>query len=208
MTIAAGRMAVPDDLIELGRVQSAHGIRGWLKIQPHSAQAETLLTSKVWWLQAPAALAGSGALSRPAPEPRRVLRCRPHGALLIAQLDDLDDRDLAQALKGWSIQMSRSSFAAPQEDEYYWADLIGCWVYGEDDSGQSVLIGLVSDMSDNGAHGVMHVARHDLDGDNALIPLHDAKGRAQEALVPFVDAHLNQVDLANKKITTNWPVNL
>lgn len=209
MSITTSRMAVPDDLVELGRVMSAHGVRGWIKVQPHSTQAQTLLTSKVWWLQAPVAPANTGALSCPAPEPRRVLRCRPHGATLIAELEGLDDRDLAQALKGWSIQMSRSSFAKPEEDEYYWVDLIGCWLYGEDDTGQAALIGQVSDMFDNGAHAVMQVVCHQTaSGDGEPAPLLDAKGRQQETLVPFVGAHVLQVDLANKKIVSNWPVDL
>lgn len=205
MSTAAGRTAVPDDLIELGRVLSAHGVRGWVKIQPHSAQAETLLSSKIWWLQAPVAPAGTGALSRPGPERRRVLFCRPHGATLIAQIEGLDDRDVAQSLKGWSILVPRSSFASPEEDEYYWVDLIGCWVYGEDDAGQRVLIGKVSDMSDNGAHAIMHVTRHaSVDGE----PVRDDKGRTQEALVPFVGAHVLKVDLDGRTIVSDWPAEL
>ena len=207
MSKAADPAVFPDDLVELGRIQSAHGVRGWIKILPHSTQAETLLKSKVWWLQAPVTPAETGALSRSAPEKKRVQFCRPHGAMLIAQLEGLNDRDIAHALKGSTILVPRSSFSKPQEDEYYWVDLIGCWLYGENEDGQSVLIGKVADMSDNGAHGVMHVARYALVQDQPE-PLLDAKGRAQETLVPFVAAHVLQVDLDQQKIISNWPADL
>ena len=40
---AAASNAAPADLIELGRITAAYGIKGWVKVQPHSAQAEVLL---------------------------------------------------------------------------------------------------------------------------------------------------------------------
>jgi 16S rRNA processing protein RimM len=50
-----GAATAPDDLIELGRIISAYGVRGWVKIQPHSAQGTVLRAAPVWWLVAPVA---------------------------------------------------------------------------------------------------------------------------------------------------------
>ena len=44
---------LPDDAIEIGRIVGAWGVKGWLKIQPYSAQPEALFSSKRWYLQPP-----------------------------------------------------------------------------------------------------------------------------------------------------------
>lgn len=115
------------------------------------------------------------------------------------------DRTQAETLKGWSVWVSRADFPEPGTDEYYWVDLVGCLLYGDDD-GQQVLIGEVTGVMDNGAHGILQVARvrPGPDGQNEF--LMDAKGRQLQALVPFVAAHVHTVDLENKQLFSNWPV--
>ena len=67
-----GAATAPDDLIELGRIISAYGVRGWVKIQPHSAQGTVLRAAPVWWLVAPVA-----PLAKPgAPVPHKVKQVR------------------------------------------------------------------------------------------------------------------------------------
>jgi len=43
--------ALPDDAIEVGRVLDAWGVKGWLKILPHSSDPEALFSSKSWFLK-------------------------------------------------------------------------------------------------------------------------------------------------------------
>ena len=70
-----------------------------------------------------------------------------------------------------------------------------------------MLLGRVADVTDNGVHAILQVDKLVLDADTqALIPALDAKGRQIEVLVPFVDAHLGVVDLAARRIETNWPI--
>jgi 16S rRNA processing protein RimM len=40
------------------------------------------------------------------------------------------------------------------------------------------------------------------------IPMLDAKGRPQEVLVPFVGAHVQDVDILKRRIETDWPFDL
>jgi 16S rRNA processing protein RimM len=42
---------LPADAIEVGRILDAWGLKGWLKILPHSASPEALFSSKRWFLQ-------------------------------------------------------------------------------------------------------------------------------------------------------------
>jgi 16S rRNA processing protein RimM len=217
--------AAPPDLIELGRIVSAYGIKGWVKIQPHSAQANVLLGTSVWWLKAPVPSGKQGAFSRhgsgaasavtvkagPGAQTRllqgssyRVQDSRFHADSVVAQLESVADRNQAEALKGYTVWAPRSAFPAPDEDEYYWVDLLGCRLYGEQGS-ETVLLGEIIEVIDNGAHGVLRVVRACETEGGVLEHLLNEKGRAQEVLVPFVQAHVHTVDLQNKSLYSNWP---
>lgn len=194
----------PHDLIELGRVVSAYGVRGWVKIQPHSSQAEVLLQCKQWWLKAPASrIGGAGALAPARKLP--VLSSRRHGSTVVAQLDGILDRTVAETLKGHTIWVPRGEFPAANEDEVYWADLIGCRLYGQSED-KPALIGQVVNVSDNGAHAVLHVARGHIDEQDQVILQKDQKGRSIEVLVPFVRAHVHTVDIDAKRLDSDWPL--
>jgi 16S rRNA processing protein RimM len=196
----------PDDLIELGRIVSAYGIKGWVKIQPHSTQAEVLLKASTWWLRAPlSSLEESGVLSRALPA--KVLACRPQGLTVVANLDTVPDRDRAEAMKGHTVWVPRAAFPKPDPDEYYWVDLIDCRLFGLLDD-QPALIGKVIEVLDNGAHAVLRVARAAQDQQGGLVLQKNDKGRYVEILVPFVNAHVHTVDIANKRLESNWPVEL
>lgn len=182
---------------------SAYGVRGWVKVQPHSSDAHTLLAADVWWLQAPVPPGKTGALS--SPRPARVLASRPQGATVVAQLDSVPDRDCAKTMKAHTVWVSREKFPAADDDEFYWVDLIGCLLFGEHE-GQPALIGQVVEVIDNGAHGILRVARATQDTAGELTFVQSDKGRVEDVLVPFVRAHVHTVDLANKRLDSNWPV--
>lgn len=193
----------PEDLVELGRISGAYGIKGWVRIRPYSPDSDTLLDARQWWLKPPAPQPGAGVFA--SARLVSVANSRVHGDVLVARLDSMDDRDQAEALKGWTVWVSRSDFPQLETDEYYWVDLVGCRLYG-DDHGQSVLIGQVAGVMDNGAHGILRVARGHAAADGEIEYLVDAKGRRLEALVPFVAAHIHTVDLENKQLFSNWPI--
>ncbi|KCB21934.1 16S rRNA processing protein RimM [Bordetella hinzii OH87 BAL007II] len=189
--------SLPDDLVELGRVASAYGVKGWIKVQPHSAQADVLRAAPRWWLAAPV----PAGRASPAPRAYAVQQCRVHGASAVAQLEGIADRDQAEALKGASVWVSRAAFPQAAEDEYYWVDLIGCAFHSHAE-GADRRLGVVEEVFENAAHAILRVVRQDEDGR----PLLDAKGRPREVLVPFVRAHIHAVDLAARRIDSDWPL--
>jgi 16S rRNA processing protein RimM len=193
----------PEDLVELGRVVSAFGVRGWIKVQPHSPDSQTLLAAKIWWFK-PHKTAESAAMES-APFPISVVSSRTHGATVVAQLDTITDRDDAQALKAHTVWIPRSGFPQAADDEYYWVDLIGCRLFGRHE-GVPALIGKVLGVADNGAHAILRVARASANDSGGVDLLQNAKGAEIEVLVPFVAAHVQSVDLANKRIDTDWPL--
>lgn len=217
-----GALIAPDDLIELGRIISAYGIRGWVKVQPHSAQAEVLRAAPIWWLCSPAppahfgakVAAGSTASAawKPVMQAHAVKQVRPQGSTVVADLEGIADRDLAESMKGYTVHVSRKDFPAAQGEEYYWIDLVGCLVYGDaqtDDAQapQSALIGQVAEVVDNGAHALLRVARMEqASPSDDPVALLDPKDRPIEVLIPFVAAHVQHVDIAARRIDTDWPL--
>lgn len=193
----------PQDLVELGRITGAYGIRGWVKIQPHTVGSSALLKTRTWWLRRPVAPAHQGDLT---PAWRvEVLKSRTQGSTIVGSLRDIADRTQAEKLRGCTVWASRSAFPATEDDEYYWVDLIGCVIHGEQD-GASVLLGVVEDVMDNGVHAVLRVKRQVLDEQGEPQALLDAKGKQLESLVPFVAAHVHTVDLDKRRLDSNWPV--
>ena len=216
-------MRPPDDLIELGRILGAHGVQGWIKIQPFSVDSDVLAKVKTWWIAASDVLATSetsapkhrspnssnktlapGHPDLSACKPAKVVWAKSHGASFLACIDGLSDRDAAQSLKGHTIYVARSLFPRLAEDEYYWVDLIGSRVF-TDASGQMSLLGVVESMQDNPAHPIMVVRQQTLSSDGSWSDRLDARGRALHSLIPFVAAHVHRVDLAQSVIETNWP---
>jgi 16S rRNA processing protein RimM len=192
-----GAAIAPDDLIELGRIISAYGVRGWVKIQPHSAQGTVLRAAPVWWLAAPVAPQAKPA----ALVAHKVKQVRPQGATIVADLEGVGERDLAESLRGYTVFVSRLHFPKAQTDEFYWVDLVGCRVFGE-----AGLLGVVNEVVDNGAHALLKVHRLQEQAAGPPLALLDAKGKPQEMLVPFVAAHVQHVDIVARRIDTDWPL--
>lgn len=211
--------AAPTDLIELGHITGAFGVRGMVKIKPYSADS-ALTDIENWWLRRRSPNANRAAQIDAAKAPQRLFQmnnCRWHSDHLIASLEGVSDRDLAEDLKGMVISVSRADFPQTDSDEFYWIDLLDCWVYTVDedairdqgtDSASSVLLGRVKELTDNGVHAVLHVDRYIAAADTASEPqpLLTAKGQRQQSLVPFVEAHVLHVDLAQRTIQVDWPL--
>jgi 16S rRNA processing protein RimM len=198
---------MPADLVELGRISGAYGIRGWVKVQPHSADAGALTAVKTWWLAPPPAVPAAASTASTPATSFEILTVRSQGSAIVAQLRGVADREQAERMRGMRVSVPRSAFPAPEEDEYYWVDLIGCTLYGVQGDA-SVRIGRVEDVLDNGAHAVLRVVcLRDTAVDAVSTDVRtDAKGRPVEELVPFVRAHITAVDLQARRIDSDWPL--
>ena len=182
--------AFPADAFEVGRVMGAFGIKGWIRVQPFSADPKALFSSRRWFIQAP---------ERPGPKtvaalPRllRITQAKDQGDDVVAAAQELPDRNAAEAMKGARIFISRASFPTAGDGEFYWVDLIGLQVVNR--TGE--LLGTVSDLLDTGAHSVLRVQRPDAAPDAAL--------DERERLIPFVAAYIDDVNLAERRITVDW----
>jgi len=175
---------MPADAIAVGRIAGAFGIKGWIKVQPFSLDASALFASKTWWL--------SSETPRPQPLPATftVLALREQGDMLAAQIEGVDDRNTAEALRGITLHVPRSAFPKTPDGEFYWIDLIGLAVVNREQRPVGTVIGLI----DTGPHAVLRIAPPGL----------AQPSPAQEVLIPFVSHYGCDVDLVARQITVDW----
>lgn len=198
--------SVPDDLVELGWVAGAHGIKGWIKIQPFSSDSQALGATKRWWLADPSTNSPLAARKKEQRPPFAVELdwARPHGATWLASVKGIVDREQAEALKGRTVMVSRRLFPALPDDEFYWVDLIGC-VVTTDELGEPARLGIVESVQDNPAHPILVVRQQVASSDGDWGDRLDDKGKAVYSLIPFVKAHVGEIDISAKRIASHWP---
>ena len=192
MPLSLKASALPDDSVEVGRILDAWGVKGWLKILPHSSDPEALFAAKSWFLQAPDAKfrpgfsAFAGTVSIPVDE------AKIHSDSVVAKIAGLDDRNDAESLRGCRIFLPRSAFPKASKDEYYWVDLIGLNVVNR----EGIAMGCVRDLMATGPNSVICVEYQAIQEDGTSKP--------EERMIPFVSAYVDSVDLAGKLITVDW----
>ena len=184
--------ALPDDAVEVGRILDAWGVKGWLKILPHSTEPEALFSAKSWFLQAPDAKFRPGFNAFTGTVTVAVDEAKNHSDSVVAKIESLDDRDDAEALRGCRIFLPRSDFPKASKDEYYWVDLIGLNVLNR----EGVPLGTVRDLMATGPNSVLCV--------EYLATQEDGSTKADERMIPFVSAYVDAVDIAGKLITVDW----
>ena len=195
----------PEDAVEVGRIVDAWGVKGGIKVQPFSSDPQALFCTKKWFLRP--AESASGALARPSAKatsavaikaaaaklakPRflQMTQVRDQGDIVVAMAEGLEDRNDAEALKGARVFVSRSAFPTPDEDEFYWVDLIGLHVVNKEGDA----LGKVVDLLDTGPHSVLRCV---VDA--------SAEAESTERLIPFVSAYIVSVSLTDKRIVADW----
>ena len=126
----------------VGAIAGAQGIHGAVRIKPFTDRPEDV--------------AAYGPVSDEAGGRRFVIDVREvRGGMVVAALDGVDDRNAAEALKGLRLYVARDALPAPDEDEYYHADLLGL-AAGLADGTQ---VGTVRAILPAGATEVLEIAR-------------------------------------------------
>jgi len=132
---------VTDRLLLVGRVAGAFGVRGELRITTYTED--------------PAALLRYRDLRREDGGPALTLIAgRAQKGALVARAREVADRDQAEALKGLALYVPRSVLPAPDEDEFYLADLIGLRVVAPD----GAELGRVKSVQNFGAGELLEIA--------------------------------------------------
>ena len=188
-----GSSELSRDLIVVGRIGTAYGVKGWAKIHPFSHYPDAMLHAQTWWIAPyiPNQDTFNATWQKVTP-----LELKPHGDAWVALCREWTDRTHVEQLKGWQIAVSRTDFPETDEDEFYWADLIGAQVINQ----QGIALGEVYALLESAAHTVLQI-RSKVLSDNAL-------GEDREYLIPFVSAFVGEVDVHSnpKTIVVDWDV--
>jgi len=158
--------------IILGRIAGVYGVRGWVKIFSETQPKENIFSYSPWQIK----LNGQW-------QTVKVVEGKPHGKGLVAHLESYDDRELARQLTGVEIAVEKAQLPEAEEDEYYWADMIGLKVVTLD--GQE--LGQVDHLFETGANDVVVV-----------------RGE-RERLIPFVQGqYIIEIDLDAGVMRVDW----
>lgn len=162
-----------NEFVVVGRLGAAHGVRGWLKVTSYTEPRSNLLDYAPWYLK-----------NETQWQRRDVLSAKAQGKALIVHLDGIHDRDQALTLRGIEVAIRRDQLPSLDDDEYYWADLIGLEVV----TTTNVSLGRITEMMATGANDVMVV-----DDDE------------RRRLVPFAQPqYVKSVDRENGRLTVDW----
>ena len=128
-----------DDLICVGHVLGAQGIKGWIRVFSNTSPRENIVSYSPWLIEQ-------------GDELKEVkVTGRLQGKNVIAKLDGVDDRTQAETLIGCQLYIDPLQLPGLETGEYYWSDLIGLAV----ETLQAEPLGVVSEMLETGADDVM-----------------------------------------------------
>lgn len=129
-----------DDLIQVGRVAGAFGVRGEVRITSFTAEPAALLDYKDLRRED-----GSAGLT--------LVSGRPAKGGVVARAREIETREQAEAMRGLKLFIPRTALPEPDEDEFYVTDLIGLAVESID----GAPLGTIKAVQDFGAGDLLEI---------------------------------------------------
>ena len=171
-----------DSQLLVARIGKPHGLRGEVTVQLHTDDPDTRFALGA--VLATQAAAGSGV-----PRDLTVRSARSHRGIWLIGFEEIPDRTGAESLRGTRLFID-ASLALPADDEegYYESELVGLAAVTAD----GAAIGTVSGLQTGAAQDLLVVEL--------------ASGG--EALVPFVEAIVPEVDLVQGRVVLDPPPGL
>jgi len=159
----------PEDLVTVGVIVKPHGIRGAVKVIPLIDDLRELLKLKKVFLTSPDLQA----------TPTEIIRAQPFKKWVILYLWGVQDRDQADRLRGYEIQIPRAECPELPPDHYYVFDVVGLSVWTTDRN----FVGKVEDIYEFPASHVLVVRKEQ-----------------KEVLIPAVKQFVKRVDLSKGEV--------
>lgn len=170
-----------DNLIPMGTVIGAFGVKGWVKIKTGTHAPDSLSSYKKLQL-----------LVDNKWQKFTITSYTINNKVFHAKLEGIDDRDAAMLLRGVTVAVPRDEFPDTTENEYYLADLLGLQVYNK----QQEYMGVVINFMETGPHTVLVIVDNKNKHVNEKIKI--------ERLIPFVAQYVCDVNLLTKQIIVDW----
>lgn len=144
-----------DDLVAVGKISKAHGIKGEVKVQPYFGTPADFLNYREFSCLDPE----SGTRRN-----LKVILCRPQAGVVILKLEGIADRTAAESYQNVELSVASDLLPPLPDDEYYWHELDGFQV--ETDTGRR--LGKATSFFQTSAHDILVVRGG---GREYLIPL-------------------------------------
>lgn len=162
-------------MILVGVIGAPHGVKGELRLKSFTAD--------------PLAIADYGPLTDSTGKTLLLTKVRLlKDDMLVVQFDGIDGRDAAATLTRREVYVLRSQLPPPDDDEFYFSDLIGLTaktVAGE-------LFGTIVAVENFGAGDLIEIEKPD----------------GQRTLLPFTKAIVPHVDLIGRLVTIDPPIEI
>ncbi|MFP3029531.1 MAG: ribosome maturation factor RimM [Arsenophonus sp.] len=166
--------------IALGKLGSAYGIRGWLRIFSFTEYTEDIFKYQPWFIQR----AGQWW------QQLELEGWKHHNQDIIIKIKHIDDRNAANLMTNYKIIIDSEQLPELEDNEYYWKDLIGCQVI----TTKGYSFGYVQNLMETGSNDVLIIKAN-------LKDAFDIK----ERLIPFLDEQIiKNIDLTSKTIEVDW----
>ena len=164
-------------IVVVGKLGRPYGVRGWQVLHSFTEPVENLFSYAPWFLQS--------AQDQPWVEVKDY-QCKPYKEAYLAQINGVHDREEARGLTGALIGVPRDAIPEPEDNEFFWHDLIGCEVINAQDEN----LGVVQELMETGAHAILSI---------------QSRNARRAILVPFTEEHVESVDTQAKQVRVNWP---
>jgi 16S rRNA processing protein RimM len=164
-------VTVAQDRVCLAVVTAPHGVKGLVRVKSFTAEPE--------------ALARYAPIENERGERVALSLIGAAKGVLLARIEGVGDRDAAERVKGMRLYLPRAALPAPEEEEYYHADLLG----------------LAVELADGTALGHVRAVHEYGAGDSIEIE----RPSGAPVLVPFTRAAVPIVDLAGGRIVVAPP---
>jgi 16S rRNA processing protein RimM len=164
--------------IAIGKVVGLHGIKGAIKVYFYSESKPAGLDAG-----GEIRIKKAGAIETF----HKLVWIKPHKRNFLLFLENVPDRDLAEALVDAEIIVDRSELPVLEEDVYYWTDLMDMTV-----------------VTTNGDH-IGRITSIFEAGANDIYVVHNQK---DEILIPALARIIKNVDLKNKTMRVDLPEEL
>ena len=156
----------------LAVIGAPHGIRGEVRLKSFAVEPTSIKTYRTLHAEDGRAF--------------EIERMRPAKDVLVVKFRGIDDRDAAARLTGLSLGVDRATLPAPEEDEFYHADLIGLEAF--DGGGKS--LGHVVAVQNFGAGDILEIA----------------PPKRPSLLIPFTKANVPDIDVAAGRLVVVPPI--
>jgi 16S rRNA processing protein RimM len=160
---------VGQGLVLLGRFGAPHGVRGEIRLQSFTAD--------------PLAIAAyDGLTDKSGARKFTLTSVRPQGKdMLVARVEGVAGRNGAEALTGVELYVPREKLPAPEEEEFYIADLVGLRA----ETADGTELGMIVAVRNFGAGDILEIAPAQ-GGETLLLPF-------TKSVVPTVDISAGRV---------------